>query len=162
MAVVPLQRMTYQLLSGNALLSNTVSGRIYPEARAQVQPTTQIGLLPAIIFSVNEDEPDVALTTGAINFYAGIVEVLVMATTAKTAAEVGLLVLPVLHNRKNVEVAGGGSGPTPDTSVIMFSRLQKQLTGYVAPQNGEATGVFTHSMLFRVMYYEKPDNSQPQ
>ena len=76
MAVVPLQRMTYQLLSGNALLSNTVSGRIYPEARAQVQPTTQIGLLPAIIFSVNEDEPDVALTTGAINFYAGIVEVL--------------------------------------------------------------------------------------
>jgi hypothetical protein len=152
MATNPLQRTVYSLLAANNALSVQVSGRFYPEARAQAGVGTQ-GNLPSIIYSVNEDEPMVAMN-GAIQFHEGVVEILILANTALTAADTANLVLPVLHNRKNVSVTGGGTGQAADTALVMFSRLEKQITGYLAPQNGENTGVFTHSMLFRVMYRE--------
>jgi hypothetical protein len=150
MAVNPLQRSVYSLLAANNALSVQVGGRFYPEARAQTGVGTQ-GNLPSIIYSVNEDEPMVPLS-GAIAFYEAVVEVLIVAATALNAAETANLVLPVLHNRKNVALTGGGA--VSDTALIMFSRLDKQITGYQPPQNGESSGVFTHSLLFRIMYRE--------
>ncbi len=152
MATNPLQRTLYTLLNANAALNNQVQSRYYPEARAQVGASIH-GQLPSIIYSVNEDEPMVAMN-GVIQFYEAVVEILILDSTAKSAAETANLVLPVLHNRKNVSVTGGGTGQAADTALVMFSRLEKQVTGYLAPQNGENTGVFTHSMLFRIMYRE--------
>ena len=147
----PISRVVYSMLSGNGNLSTAVGGRIYPEARAQGSAGTSIGDLPSIVFSINEDDAINALS-GSTHFYAATVEVMVLASTAKTAAEVALLVLTPLHNRKNVSVAGGGSGQSPDTTLVCSSMYQRALTGYLSPQNGENTGVFTHSMLFKMMY----------
>ena len=117
-------------------LYGLIGTRITPEAR------TQGAALPCAVYSISEDESEIALN-GATNFRKAQVEVVAVASTAASAAAVHEAIRTVLQGSKII-----------NSVVINHCLHTKSLTNYQAPIAGEAAGAFLHSALYSVMYQD--------
>lgn len=127
-------------MASQSALTSLIGGsaaRIFPESRAQDSP------LPAVVFGINNEEA-LKTMTGAKAWKADL-EVVAVAATAATAQQVALQVVKALD---------AWSGEDASTRV-MHSLHSRSVTAYMAPQAGEASGVYLHTTVFSVMYEPK-------
>jgi hypothetical protein len=122
-------------------LTAITSTRIYPEARAQGS------ILPAVVFSISEDETRSVLNAPGTPLRHAKVEVAVLADTAAAAAETLEVIYASLHGWAGQEYAAGA-----DSIRILHCLHSSSLTGYLTPQQGESTGAFTATAMFSIMY----------
>lgn len=138
-------RAVHTKLSADAGVSTAVGTRIYPEARAQD------GALPAIVLSLSEEESINALLPSHTTLRKARMEVMVVAKTAKEAAEITEKVREAMHGVSSFSY----STANPATSIQVLHCLHfKSLTNYAAPASGDATGTYSHSSMYSLMYQE--------
>jgi hypothetical protein len=112
--------------------------RIYPEARAQE------GALPAIVYSINNEEA--LKTLGKAVAWKADLEIVAIALTAASAQAIS----------EQVVLALDGWTGTASSTVVMHSLHSRSVTAYNTPQAGETTGAFLQTTVFSVMYQASP------
>ncbi len=134
------QALVRARLAAQTALTGLIGGsaaRIFPESRAQDSP------LPAVVFGINNEEA--LKTLGKAVAWKADLEIVAVAATAASAQAVALQVLKALD---------GWSGEDAST-VVQHALHSRSVTAYMAPQAGEASGVYLHTTVFSVMYASK-------